>query len=241
MVSTAAAPFVALKRLHTGDEFLDEETRKQRRGCLHALVMLTCLTVLLGVIYYSQEPYRYVVSTKAFKETLHLSALQEEDDLDVTDVWRWFDELLDELGGESTKSVKLNCAYDDKKSQKVRIDGVDYFLVDPANDESACTKIGYIDGADDGVYLAGVHEILSFGAFTTRSKLDNPIKGAVSPVRRSSIRVTDSAETKVSPFTDDRIVKTCEMTGAESNVYPYCIAEDDFRGSITSTFHWAGE
>ena len=229
-----------IKRLKSINNAKDFETVKQRRGCLHALVMLLCLTVLLGVIYYSQEPYRYVVSTKAFKETLHLSALQEEEDLDVTDVWRWFDELLDELGGESTKSVKLNCAYDDKKSQKVRIDGVDYFLVDPANDESACTKIGYIDGADDGVYLAGVHEILSFGAFTTRSKLELPHRGSVESFERNLIAVPESEASPMDAFSDSRVVGLCDLVSSGGDV-EYCLAEDDFGGSTASTFGWIGE
>ena len=223
----------------------DLETAKKRRGYLHAFVMLACLTVLLSVIYFSQEPYRYTVTSKAFQGKLHLSQLQEAEgggELDRAEVWEWFDHLLEDLGGESTQSVQLNCAYDDKKSQLVRIDGVNYFLVDPASDESACppTHLAYIEGAEDRVFLAGAHQVLSFGAFSTRSRLERPLAGSVISSQQTSLTVAESGDADVGSLTDDRVVSLCRVS-REALSDAFCIAEDAFLGSVGSTFAWKGE
>jgi hypothetical protein len=235
-------PHVMMKHIRAA-QANDIETVKKRRGCFHAFVMLVCLTVLLSVIYFSQEPYRYMVSSKAFKSGLHMDQLSEGE-LELSDVWEWFDGLLEDLGGESARSVQLNCAYDDKKSQVVRIDGVDYFLVDPASDESACQQLGYIDGADDRVFLAGAQQVLSFGAFSTRARLQRPLRGAVTSSQRGSLAVAESGASEVTALTDDRVVSLCQLGGRDTDdtdTEAYCVAEDGFSGSTASTFDWIGE
>jgi hypothetical protein len=243
-VKHAVSSFLLPEVMRRVDEWRarDLQAVKRRRGCLHASVMLLCLSVLLGVIYYSQEPYRYSVSSTAFRSSMHITSL-EEGDLDTSEVWEWFDDLLDDLGGESSKSVKLNCAYDDKKSQPVIIDGVKYYLVDPALDETACRSVGYIDGADDKVHLAGVHQVLSFGAFTTRARREAPRKGSVIAEQQKSITVAETDVSGLNPLADERVVSLChlsEISGGSSFNGDYCIAEDASRKSAGSTFGWTG-
>lgn len=237
MLNRSISRFVILAAAKRHWEAKDLESIKQRRGFCHALVMICCLAVLLGTIFYTQEPYRYIASTVSFKECLHYQSLLDEEDLDLDHVWEWFDSIVEELGGESSRSVELNCGYDTKNSQKVNIDGVDYYLVSPVNDESACTDTGYIDGSGDFVYLTGVHQVLSFGAFSTRSRKDFPVFGATISSQLDTVEVINSAESSVQPSTDARVVSMCLVKGLNNT---FCVSKDGFRDYPGSSLGWKG-
>lgn len=217
---------------------------KMKVGYVHALGMILCLFVFLASIYTSQEPFRYMSSNLALQKALHLSELKEKA-LNRKEIWHWLSTIISEIGGHTVDKIEANCAYSKFKSQKVTIDGHDYDLLDPSQKISSCPEenMKHIDGAEEVTYMAGSHQLLSFGVFTKRSVPHEPIKGSVKV--DSHLHEIPSDDVRgIDPAHDHKVADVCHVgvrspTGGFNDTL--CVLIDGFKDKIGTSVNWSGE
>jgi len=213
-------------------------------GYAHALGMILCLFVFLASIYTSQEPFRYLSSNLALRRALHLPELEEKT-LNRKEIWHWMTTTISEIGGHTVDKIEANCAYDKFKTQKVTIDGHDYNLLDPSQKMSSCSEenMEHIDGAEEVTYMAGSHQLLSFGVFTKRSVPHEPVKGSVKVGSHLHEIPSDDVH-GIDPAHDHKVADVCHVAVTsptdDFNNDTLCVLIDGFKDKIGTSVNWPG-
>jgi hypothetical protein len=235
---------LSVNYLPTPTADLKPKQKKKRLGYIHAFGMISVLFVFLATIYTSQEPYRYMSSNLALQRTLLIADLTANESLNAHEIWRWLETVISGIGGHTIDKIEINCAYSEFKEQTVEIDGTTYTLPDPAQRMSSCSSenMDHIDGTDKATYLAGGHQLLSFGVFTKRSVPHEPVRGSIHPGSQLHQIPSDGVHS-IEPEHDYKVAELCHVdvplpSGAFND--SVCLLVDAFEGTIGSTLRWPG-
>ena len=223
---------------------LKPKEKVMRLGYIHALGMLSVLFVFLASIYTSQEPYRFMSSNLALQRALLIPDLVENKSLNSHEIWRWLETVISKVGGHTVDKIEANCAYGEFKEQVVNIDGKDYHLLDPTQRTASCPEANmkHIDGGHEATYLAGSHQLLSFGVFTKRSVAHGPVSGSINDGTQLHEIPSDDIHS-IDPAHDHKVSEVChvdvEPPSGDFND-TVCILIDGFKDEIGTSVNWPG-
>jgi hypothetical protein len=216
----------------------------KRLGYVHAFGMISVLFVFLAVIYTSQEPYRYMSSNLALQSSLKIPDLTENESLNAHEIWRWLEKVISDIGGHTIDKIEAMCAYSEFNIQTVSIDGKDYHFFDPTQKIKSCSEknMAHIDGGEKATYLAGSHQLLSFGVFTKRSVPHAPVKGSMKEGSLLHEIPSDDVHS-IDPAHDHKVSDVCHVdvkppTGDFNDTV--CVLIDGFKDKIGASLNWPG-
>jgi hypothetical protein len=206
--------------------------------------MLSVLFVFLASIYTSQEPYRFMSSNLALQRALFIPDLTETKSLNAHGIWRWLERVISNIGGHTVDKIEANCAYSEFKEQVVNIDGTDYHLLDPSQRTASCleSNMDHIDGDEKATYLAGSHQLLSFGVFTKRSIPHEPVRGSINVGSHLHEIPSDDVHS-IDPAHDHKVSDVCHVDvkpPTENFNDTVCILIDGFKDEVGSSVNWYG-
>jgi hypothetical protein len=183
-------------------------------------------------------------SNLSLQRALYLPALADVKSLDANEIWRWLEKVISHIGGHTVDKIEANCAYSKYNMQTVSIDGKNYQLLDPTQRKNSCPEesMKHIDGGEKPTYLAGAHQLLSFGVFTKRSVPHGPIRGSVSSGNYVHEIPSDDI-IDLNPVLDHKIAEVCSVAikpPVGNFNHTICILSDGFNNTIGSSFDWPG-
>lgn len=234
----------SVNMLPTPTADLKPKEKVKRLGWIHAFGMILVFFVFLSSIYTSQEPYRFMSSNLALQRALLIDDLKQNKSLNVHGIWRWLETVISQIGGHTVNNIEANCAYSEFKEQVVNIDGKDYNLLDPSRRTASCPEenMSHINGAEEPTYLAGSHQLLSFGVFTKRSIPHEPVRGSVNPGSHLHEIPSDDIHS-IDPAHDHKVAELCHVdvkppSGDFNDTI--CILIDGFKDKIGTSLNWPG-
>lgn len=223
---------------------LKPKDKVMRLGYIHAIGMLSVLFVFLASIYTSQEPYRFMSSNQALQRALFIPDLAEVESLNAHEIWRWLENVISRIGGHTVDKIEANCAYSKWRTQTVTIDGKDYEILDPTQKTAAClaSNMAHISGEDEATYLAGSHQLISFGVFTKRSVPHAPVRGSLNAGSTLHEIPSDDVHS-IDPAHDYKVADVCHVDvkpPSEDFNDTVCVLIDGFQDEIGSSVNWSG-